>query len=178
MIRRLFFATLLSGCATAAMPEEPAASGSPAPPENATRSTEQSRLTIDPAGPCRAACAQLGEGDCVTAAERDRCTALCDDSAGRDAFVSCAAGRAQCDALDCYAQFNPAAPTGATPAEAMRCRQECDQLAQMGCIAPLDQSLCRDRCADDVRATVRSFDACVDTAADDCTAAAACERAL
>ena len=48
---------------------------------------------------------------------------------------------------DCYVELDANAPTGAGPAEAMRCRQDCDQLALDGCISPADQSFCRDRCA-------------------------------
>jgi hypothetical protein len=133
----------------------------------------------DPPGnqACEDACDKLQFFDCIDAGTFSTCMSLCSsaETSKKDTFSSCveSASVDQCQAVDCYYQFDESAVPGPTPKQIADCKKSCADLAFFDCITGTDAAACNAACDTSTKQEIEAFLACTADPTD-CAAAAQC----
>ena len=93
----------------------------------------------------------------------------------KETFASCVESGSvdQCQAVDCYYQFDPNAMPGPTPQQVADCKMSCQELGFFDCISGAEAAQCAASCDTMTKAEIEAFLVCtVDPT--DCNAAAGC----
>jgi hypothetical protein len=132
----------------------------------------------DPPGDgCVEACDTLQFFDCIDASTFTTCTGLCTsaDATKKETFVSCvgSASVGECQAVDCYYQFDENAEPSPTPQQLADCKKSCEDMAFFDCISGADAASCAAACDTLSKAEIEAFLICTSSPTD-CTSNVEC----
>ena len=126
---------------------------------------------------CVQGCDTLQFFDCIDAQTFTTCTALCmsADSTKKETFASCVeSGQVgQCQAVECYYEFDENAEAVPTPQQLAECKQHCEDLAFFDCISGADAASCAATCDTYTKPEIEAFLICT-ASPSDCISAAEC----
>ena len=164
-------------CSTHIQPQGPGSSSGSS--DSSASCTSDGCGTTNPPPPdgCAEACETLQFFSCISAETFESCVGLCmtADAGKKDTFTSCveSAGATQCQAVDCYYQFDPNAVPGPTPQQIADCKQSCSDLAFFDCISGSEAAACASACDTATKAEIEAFLICTMDPTD-CAAAGEC----